>query len=86
MSQTNPFELIYDKLDAINIKLDSVIQLPHIPKIEIIDRKELCKRLDISEPTATKWGKKGKIPFFKIGTAVRYNWIKVIESLEKKQR
>jgi hypothetical protein len=51
---------------------------------EIIDRKELCKRLDVTEPTIIRWEKKGRIPRFHIGSAVRYNWTNVIESLEKK--
>lgn len=54
------------------------------PQGEVIDRKELCKRLKISEPTAIAWEKKKKIPSFKIGSAVRYRWDKVLERLEKK--
>jgi excisionase family DNA binding protein len=50
---------------------------------EIIDRGELCKRLGISEPTAIRWEQKKKIPCFRIGSSVRYNWQKVLQSLEK---
>lgn len=52
---------------------------------EIISREELCKRLKITEPTAIRWGKKGKIPFFCIGSNVRYNWQKVLDSLENQK-
>ncbi len=52
--------------------------------IEIIDRDELCKRLSITEPTAIRWEKKGRIPSLRIGSNVRYNWPAVIESLEKR--
>jgi hypothetical protein len=51
---------------------------------EIIDRSELCKRLAITEPTAIRWEKKGKIPCFRIGSSVRYNWQTVMDSLTKK--
>jgi len=51
---------------------------------EIIDRNELCKRLAITEPTCIRWKKKGKIPCFRIGSSVRYNWQNVIDILEKK--
>ena len=52
---------------------------------EIIDRTELCKRLAITEPTVIRWEKKCKIPCFRIGSSVRYNWQTVIEALEKKR-
>jgi excisionase family DNA binding protein len=50
---------------------------------EIIDRVELCKRLNISQPTARLWEKKGKIPTFRIGSNVRYNYTAVLEALQK---
>lgn len=55
---------------------------PETKSLEIIDRKELCKRLKITEPTAIRWGKKGKIPSFSIGSNIRYNWQSVINQLE----
>lgn len=54
------------------------------PQTEIIGRNELCKRLAITEPTAIRWEKKGKLPSFRIGSSVRYNWHTVIDVLEKK--
>jgi hypothetical protein len=73
-------------IDAVNTCLD--YRIPTIDKqpIEIINREELCKRLDIAEPTAIRWEKKGKIPSFRIGSNVRYNWPKVIESLEGQRK
>ncbi|HSZ87365.1 MAG TPA: hypothetical protein VK787_15135 [Puia sp.] len=52
-------------------------------KEEIINRKELSKRLDITEPTIIRWERKKKIPVMRIGSAIRYNWKAVIKSLEK---
>jgi predicted DNA-binding transcriptional regulator AlpA len=51
---------------------------------EIIDRDELCRRLNITEPTVIRWEKKGKIPRMEIGSAVRYDWNKVLAALEAK--
>lgn len=82
----NPFETILQKLELIDSKF-SATQLQSQPTaIEIIDRKELCKRLRITEPTAMIWDKKGKIPSFRIGSAFRYNWPSVIEHLEGKKK
>lgn len=53
-------------------------------KEEIIDRPELCRRLNLVEPTIIKWEKKGKIPSLRVGSAVRYNWQQVLQALEKK--
>ena len=66
-----------EKLSSIN-----VIPLPLQP--EIINRDELCRRLDITEPTAIRWEKKGKIPCFRVGSNVRYNWPVVVQTLENK--
>src|SRR5271163_1801462 len=41
-------------------------------KGEIINRKELSKRLNITEQTIIRWEKKKKIPVIRIGSAVRY--------------
>lgn len=56
---------------------------PSFEKAEIINRDELCKRLDITEPTVIRWEKKGAIPCFRVGSSVRYNWTDVIEALKK---
>lgn len=53
---------------------------------EIIDRVELCKRLNISQPTARLWEKKGKIPSFRIGSNVRYNYTAVLEALQNNKK
>lgn len=83
----NPFDLINEKLDRLESKFAEPQLKPEnkIPT-EIIGRNELCKRLDITEPTAIRWEKKGKIPSFRIGSNVRYNWQTVINVLEGKQK
>jgi len=79
---SNPFDLIFKELSEIK---DTVVAFkkPDIsPQPEIIDRKELLKRLNITEPTAIRWGKKGTIPELRIGSNVRYNWPSVVRALE----
>ena len=80
---SNPFDAIIEHLNNLEEKVTAIGNLPHTQKIEIINREELCKRLDITEPTAITWEKKGKIPSFRIGSNVRYNWPLVIEALSK---
>jgi len=48
-----------------------------------INTKQLCEFLDITEPTCIRWRKKGKIPFFTIGSAIRYDKNKVVKALEE---
>jgi excisionase family DNA binding protein len=64
------------------IKSRPVEQPAAVP--EIINTEELCKRLDLSEPTLISWRKKKVIPFMRVGSSIRYNWPKVIEALEKR--
>jgi excisionase family DNA binding protein len=80
----NPFELIIERLNELEHKLTNFNPEATNISIEVINRKELCKRLDITEPTAIRWEKKGKIPSIRIGSNVRYNWPAVIQALESK--
>lgn len=82
----NPFEDIHNRLDDIYELINKIIQREAPLPPEIIDRKTLISRLDISEPTAIRWQQKGKIPYLKIGSAIRYDWIKVIQALSIKER
>ena len=50
-----------------------------------ITQKELCKFLGITEPTVLRWRKKNKIPFFHIGTAIRFNLSDVLKSLKNEE-
>lgn len=73
-------------IDCVNACFDVRSDDNASPKTEIIGRSELCNRLSITEPTAIRWEKKGKIPCFRVGSNVRYNWQTVIESLEGKTK
>lgn len=50
---------------------------------EIVNIDTLCERLDITRSTALRWRKKKKIPSFRIGSAVRFDFAKVLDSLQK---
>lgn len=80
---TNPFDIIAARLDSIEEAIRTTPGLQAATPPEIIDTPELCRRLDISEPTAIRWRKKKKIPFFSIGASIRYNWVTVVQQLEK---
>jgi len=80
----NPFDIIIEKLNGLESKFAESHPAPDAIITEIINRDELCKRLTLTEPTVIRWEKKGKIPCFRIGSNVRYNWPKVIEALEGK--
>lgn len=80
----NEFKLLI--MDVVNDCLHNTSKKETTPEAEIISRGELCNRLDITEPTAIRWEKKGKIPCFRIGSNVRYNWQSVINQLEGKTK
>ena len=82
----NPFDVINEKLDRLETRFSETNSTTPIRQTEIIGRNELCSRLDITEPTAIRWEKKGKIPCFRIGSNVRYNWQTVINALEGKTK
>jgi hypothetical protein len=81
----NPFEVILNELKEIRETLGA-FPTSSPTSVEIIDRPELMKRLNISEPTAIRWGKIGRIPELRFGTNVRYDWSKVVASLNKNSR
>ena len=78
----NPFDVIYNEIQDLKEKISTLGQITTTSPPEIIDRNELCKRLNITEPTCIRWEKKGLLPSFRIGSSVRYNWQKVIDTLE----
>lgn len=53
---------------------------------KILNGEELSKELGITVQTLMKWREKGRIPYFKIGSAIRYDLNKVLETLEVKKK
>lgn len=79
---------LQEVLDAALQKAYSNLPVAEAGKVadEIIDGKELMKRLGISEPTLIRWRKKGKIPYIQLGATIRYRYQSVLEALEVKRK
>ena len=62
--------------------------LKSLPKQEaekatiLLTGEELCKKLGVTIQTLIRWRHKGKIPFLRIGSSIRYDFIKVLEAIE----
>ena len=54
----------------------------NIPE-ELIETKEVAKRLKISGKSVTNHRNKGNIPFVMVGRSVRYNWNDVYRAYSK---
>lgn len=50
-----------------------------------ITQKELCAYLGVTAQTIIRWKKRKRIPFFNIGSAVRFNLIDVKKALENEK-
>ena len=80
----NPFQTILVELNSVKRMLYALQGTE--PAVEIIDRQELMKRLHISEPTVISLVRKKKIPQINLGSSCRYDWNKVLQSLQKCSR
>ena len=52
----------------------------------LLDKREVAARLRISPRTLDSWLRKKRIPFFKIGTTVRFRMSDVLERLQASYR
>lgn len=80
----NPFETILAELREIKETVKTIHQIPEAQPPEIIDSDTICERLSISDTTLRNWRRKKQIPFISVNGTIRYNWPRVVESLEKK--
>jgi hypothetical protein len=87
----NPFQPINNRLTNLEGLTLEVLQLlrrsPNTDQntaLEPISQEVLCKRLDISKPTAWAWEKKGLITGHHLGNRKYYIWQEVLGSLTKK--
>ncbi len=82
------FEKIPAAVDDILNRLAHIEQLlTHVqPETNLkppVSIKDLCKFLNVTEPTIFRYRKKGLIPYFTIGSAIRFDLDKVLAALEK---
>ncbi len=52
---------------------------------DIIDTKELAKRLKVTTKTVRNHKESGTFPFIKFGSSIRYNWEQVYAALSNHQ-
>ena len=48
-----------------------------------ISQQEMCRFLNITEPTLIRWKRKGLIPFLQVGSRVLFQKGKVVAALER---
>lgn len=82
-----PIDIINSRLERVEnnlVMLARISMFQHANRIEpkIVTTKELCEYLRVNETTIIRWKQKGKIPYFNIGTAVRFNLNLVLAALE----
>jgi excisionase family DNA binding protein len=72
---------------AVSKAFEQITKQPQVSQeiTEVIDSKELCKLLDITEPTLKRWRDKGKLPFLQLGSRIRYSKAAVLRALENKK-
>ena len=68
--------------DIVNEKL--TIHLNNkIEDDEILSENQLCERLNLSRTTISRYRKENKIPYLKVGNNIRYEYNKVLKSIER---
>jgi excisionase family DNA binding protein len=50
---------------------------------EILSENQLCERLNLSRTTISRYRKENKIPYLKVGNNIRYEYNKVLKSIER---
>jgi|SRR5690606_36342542 len=85
LSQDELCNIIQDSVKNVIVNSTCYKQHENTLQSEIIDTKELIARLRLSEPTIIRYRKKGIIPYLQIGSAIRYEYQKVLEALEKRK-
>lgn len=77
-------EAVGNILEKVNA-LEQLLSLPGSGPCIIekpVSTKEICEFLSITEPTLIRWRNRGKIPFLKIGTNIRYDKAAVLKAIE----
>lgn len=75
-------EIIVECLDAYfkkGNKNDHAFPAPE----KLLNTKEICDFLRITEPTLIRWKKKGKVPFIEMGGIIRFDPVAITRAFEK---
>lgn len=83
----NPFDELAAQIQEIKTLLtqnagNGIIQ----PTEQPVTTEELCKFLQISEPSLARLKARGKIPYLQLGGLIRYDKAAVVKALEKKEK
>ena len=68
--------------NAVNEKLKNQLN-NEIEDDEILSENQLCKRLNLSRTTISRYRKENKIPYLKVGNNIRYEYNKVLKSISR---
>ena len=80
----NPFELIMNKINELNDKLDYLTsRIDSDDKPQTLSVKEVAKELDVTQLTVRNWIKKGTLKASKIGRKVMINRTDLDNSLKE---
>jgi hypothetical protein len=80
ITNNEDFEALLSKV--VQLAVENLPAQPGALKPDIMTGEQVCEKLDITIQTLIKWRQKGKVPFLKIGSAVRYDFNKVVSALE----
>ena len=87
MDHTNPFQGINEQLLEIKHALNTLIDQQPLTSTKkdsgLIDRKELGRRIGLSDLTLRRYAEKGIIKEIRIGSAVRFDYEQVLSDLRK---
>lgn len=73
---------LLDRIDA----LQAMVEHKELVTIKPVNTKQLCEFLNLTEQSIIRFRKNNIIPFYTIGSAVRYDLQKVIAALEKRKK
>lgn len=72
-----------DELRSVIGELSLSLQENENPLSSLLNSRQMAARLNVSLRTLSNWASQRKIPYVKLGRAIRFNASKVIETLEK---
>lgn len=86
MEFLNPYEAIFERLDAIEATLKQVAerQPTTTPQPVIMTGEQIQEKFNITRQTLARWRASKRIPAMQVGSIIRYDLNKVVEALEKR--
>jgi hypothetical protein len=79
----NPFELILERLERIELALKKLNSLPKNDSETLLSRTEVCELLKINFSSLWKHTKSGKLKSYGIGNRVYYKKKEILQSITR---